>query len=85
MYVTKASSADYNKAQSWDTWEKEESEFPWKYPANETCLILKGSAVVNDFQGNEIRFAEGDLVHFKKGLECKWKIISKIEKKYILY
>ncbi|MGC9342891.1 MAG: cupin domain-containing protein [Bacteroidales bacterium] len=85
MYVLKASKADYKKSESWDTWEKEESEFPWKYPANETCLILKGSATVRDFEGNEIRFGEGDLVHFPKGLECIWKIHSKIEKKYLLY
>lgn len=85
MYVIKAIPTDYAKAASWDSWEKEESEFPWKYPANETCIILNGSATVKDFDGNEISFGEGDIVHFKKGLECTWKIHQKIEKKYLLH
>ncbi len=85
MHKIKATEKDYKKAESWDSWEKEASVFPWKYPANETCLIIKGSATVSDFEGNELHFSEGDLVTFKKGLECNWKIHQDIEKRYILF
>lgn len=84
MFKVKASPGDYEKSESWDTWEKEISEFPWKYSSNETCLILEGSATVSDFDNNELRFGEGDLVTFKKGLTCHWKIHQPIRKKYIL-
>ena len=85
MHKVKATSQDYEKSQNWDTWLKEASEFPWKYLTDETCLILRGSATVRDFEGNELNFSEGDLVSFKKGLECVWKIHRDIEKKYILH
>lgn len=85
MHKVKASPRDYQKSESWNTWKKEVSEFPWKYPANERCLILKGYARVTDIDGNTLDFGEGDLVTFPKGLECKWKIIRDVEKKYMLF
>ncbi len=85
MSKIKSGPQDFKKAENWEIWEKEVSEFPWKYHMNETCLILKGSATVKDFNGNEISFAEGDLVTFKKGLECLWKIHEDMKKKYILF
>jgi len=85
MSKRKSSRQDFEKARDWKTWEKEVSEFPWKYHMNETCLILKGSATVKDFEGNELHFASGDMVSFSKGLECHWKIHEDMEKKYLLY
>ncbi len=85
MHKRRATPEDYRKTESWEVWKKEASEFPWKYPANEICLILKGSARVRDLEGNVLDFHEGDLVNFPKGLECNWKISRDIEKKYLLY
>jgi hypothetical protein len=85
MHKIKASQKEKEEAATWDIWKKEVSQFPWKYPSNERCLILKGSATVTDTEGNEIHFQEGDLVYFPKGLECHWKIHSDIEKRYVLF
>lgn len=84
-FKIKATQKDFETASIWDCWEKEESEFPWKYYATETCLILKGSATIKDHTGYELRIGEGDLVTFPKGLECTWKIHFRIEKKYTFH
>lgn len=77
-----ASDEDYRKTQLWDIWECEPSVFPWKYAGREECLILEGKALVTDLTGNSLSFGEGDYVVFNKGLECEWKVISKIRKRY---
>ena len=82
MFKVKATQKDHDLAENWDTWEKEESEFPWIYNATEICLILNGSATVTDTQGTKLHFEKGDLVTFPKGLECRWKIHKRIEKRY---
>jgi uncharacterized protein len=70
-------------ANSWATWSKEISEFPWFYDDQETCFILEGEAQVFDNKGNAISFKAGDMVQFEEGLECTWKVIKPIRKKYI--
>ncbi|MFC2162826.1 cupin domain-containing protein [Candidatus Altiarchaeota archaeon] len=67
---------------SWGTWEKSESEFPWTYSDSETCYILEGKAEVEASDGRKTVFGPGDLVTFPKGLECFWRIREKIRKKY---
>ncbi|MFA5925391.1 MAG: cupin domain-containing protein [Parcubacteria group bacterium] len=70
-------------AESWPTWEKEPSEFSWKYDRKETCLILEGAAEVISDDGNESAgFGKGDWVIFESGLSCVWKISQKIKKRY---
>ena len=44
--VRKPTEKELQEAESWSIWEKEESEFPWEYFEQETCLILEGKAVV---------------------------------------
>jgi hypothetical protein len=85
MFKRKASEPDHIKARAWETWECEPSVFPWKYHGNEECLIMEGRAVITDQQGNALSISENDYVHFKKGLECEWKVIEKISKKYKIY
>ena len=82
MKVKKPTSEEISITESWGTWSKEPSEFPWFYDDKETCYILEGKASVTDTNGNTIEFAKGDWVEFEKGLECIWKIESKIVKKY---
>jgi len=69
-------------AETWPTWTKEVSEFPWSYNEPETCLILQGKADVTTKEGETVSFGAGDFVVFPAGLECTWKIIEPIEKKY---
>ena len=38
--VRKPTENEKEEAESWPIWEKEESEFPWEYSDQETCLYL---------------------------------------------
>lgn len=80
--IRKPSEEETKMAAEWPTWTKEVSEFPWSYGEKETCLILKGKAEVTTSDGETASFSVGDFVVFPVGLECTWKIIEPIEKKY---
>jgi hypothetical protein len=67
---------------SWPIWEKEESEFPYFYDSEETCLILEGQVTVTPDGGQPVEIGPGDLVVFPTGLSCTWKITKKIRKHY---
>lgn len=84
MQKYKAGAGDYEQTQNWPLWEHEPSEFPWYYDSRETCLILEGAATVTDRDGNSMDFEQADVVEFEKGLECTWKIVRKIKKRYKL-
>lgn len=83
MKVWKPSEEEIHQTSSWGEWSKETSEFPWSYSETETCYILDGEARVTDSKGNEIHFKKGDMVRFDQGVECTWKIMSDIRKKYL--
>jgi uncharacterized cupin superfamily protein len=83
MRVWQPSSKEIKESEQWNDWNKEVSEFPWFYSESETCYILEGEAIVSDNNGNQIRFRKGDMVHFEQGVECTWKIVSDIRKKYL--
>ena len=80
--IRKPSEEEIKMAETWPTWTKEASEFPWSYDEKETCLILKGKAEVTSKDGETVSFGAGDFVIFPVGLECTWRIIEPIEKKY---
>lgn len=81
--VRKPTKEEIITSESWPVWEKEPSEFPWKYDLMETCLILSGTAEVSTSDGSEKKsFSAGDWVIFSPGLECTWKITEPIRKKY---
>lgn len=82
MKVRKPTDQEIRQAETWGTWSKEPSEFPWSYDDKETCYILEGNARVVDNQGHSIEFGPGDWVEFEQGLECKWTILKGIRKKY---
>lgn len=67
---------------SWPVWEKEISEFPWEYDEKETCYILDGEVIVTPEKGQPVKFEKGDLVVFKEGLKCTWKIKKPVRKHY---
>jgi uncharacterized cupin superfamily protein len=79
--VRKPTEKEQKEAESWSIWEKEESEFPWEYFEQETCLILEGKAVVKTSK-ETVEFGAGDYVVFTEGLKCTWKIKQKIRKHY---
>jgi uncharacterized cupin superfamily protein len=79
--VKKPTLREKQEAERWPIWEKEESTFQWEYDEKETCLILKGKAVVNCPEGT-VEFAAGDYVVFPPGLKCTWEIRDKIKKHY---
>lgn len=79
--IKKPTDKEIAEVKSWPIWEKEKSEFPWKYDTKETCLILKGKAVI-ETSGGKVEFSEGDYIEFPKGLQCTWKIKEKVKKHY---
>jgi len=70
------------KVESWGTWEKEVSEFPWEYDETETCYVLEGEVEVTADDGEKLQFKKGDLVQFNKGLKCTWNVKKPIRKYY---
>ena len=82
MKVWQPSNDEINKTTEWGIWTKEPSEFPWHYDDTETCLILEGSAEVTDSEGNKIQFKTGDMVQFRTGLSCTWKVTESLRKRY---
>jgi uncharacterized cupin superfamily protein len=67
---------------SWPIWEKEVSEFPWRYDEAETCYLLEGEVTVTPDGGKPVKFGKGDLVTFPKGMSCTWKITKPVRKHY---
>ncbi len=66
----------------WGIWEKEASEFPWTYDAEETCYFLEGDVVVTTEDGEQVTMGKGDLVTFPRGLSCRWLIRSPVRKHF---
>ena len=66
----------------WPIWEKEISEFPWRYDAKETCYLLEGEVTVIPDGQDPVEFGAGDLVTFPEGMNCTWKISSPVRKHY---
>jgi uncharacterized cupin superfamily protein len=66
----------------WGIWEKEISEFPWNYEITEMSYILEGETEVTPDGGDTVHIKPGDLVTFKAGLNCTWKVKKPIRKHY---
>lgn len=67
---------------SWPTWSKEVSTFPWSYDSEEVAYIVAGEVVVTPNGGEPVAFGAGDLVTFKKGLDCIWDVKQPLHKHY---
>jgi hypothetical protein len=66
----------------WPLWSCEPSEFDWQYTCDETAYVLKGRVTVTAADGQKVEIAAGDLVTFPQGLQCRWRVIERIEKLY---
>ena len=67
---------------TWPTWSKEVSTFPWSYSDKETAYIIEGNVTVKSNRGESISFGPGDLVTFEAGLYCIWDVKSHLRKYY---
>ena len=78
--AAKLSALDVN---SWPTWSKEVSTFPWSYNSQEIAYILEGEVTVTPKNGgNAVSFGVGDLVTFPAGLSCIWEVKKALRKHY---
>jgi len=66
----------------WSIWEKEVSELPWAYDAEEVCYLLQGEITVTPDGGKPVTIKAGDFVTFPAGMSCYWKISSAIKKHF---
>ncbi|MGD2035760.1 MAG: cupin domain-containing protein [Bacteroidales bacterium] len=82
MKVWKPTDEEIDQTKDWGTWGKEASTFPWYYDEAETCYIIEGEAIAKSSDGKEIHFGSGDMVQFEQGIECTWKILKDIKKRY---
>jgi uncharacterized cupin superfamily protein len=68
--------------ESWPTWTKEVSEFPWSQGEAETCYSLEGDVVVTPDGADPVEVGQGDLVTFPAGMSCTWKVRKPVRKHY---
>jgi len=69
-------------ANSWPTWSKEVSKFPWTYGEREIAYVLEGEVVVTPIGGESVSFGKGDLVTFPSGMSCTWEVKKALRKHY---
>jgi len=67
---------------SWPTWSKEVSKFPWSYGEQEIAYVLEGEVVVTPNGGEPVSFGAGDLVTFPSGMSCTWDVRKPLRKHY---
>jgi len=67
---------------TWPTWSKEVSIFPWSYDSTETCYFLEGEVIVTPDGGEPVQMGKGDLVVFPAGMACTWDIRHPVHKHY---
>ena len=68
---------------NWGVWEKEVSEFPWTYDAEETCYFLQGEVIVTPEDGEPVAMGKGDMVTFPAGMSCRWEVKQAVKKHFI--
>lgn len=67
---------------SWPTWYKEVSKFPWTYGEREIAYVLESEVVVTPNGGEPVSFGKGDLVTFPSGMSCTWEVKKALRKHY---
>ncbi|MGB9621279.1 MAG: cupin domain-containing protein [Brevinematia bacterium] len=80
--IWKPSEDEIREAKTWPIWEKDQSSFEWFYDEDEQFYVLEGEVEVELTDGSKVRFGQGDMVRFKSGTECKWKILKRVRKHY---
>lgn len=67
---------------TWSTWSKEVSTFPWTYSEQEVAYVLEGEVTVTPKGGEPVSFGKGDLVTFPSGMACTWEVKKPLRKHY---
>lgn len=70
------------KVDTWSPWECGRETFDWEYSSDETAYVQAGQVKVRTEEGQEVEFAEGDIVFFPRGLKCTWTVVEPIRKVY---
>jgi uncharacterized cupin superfamily protein len=65
-------------------WECTAGEFVWRYPEDETVVVLAGEAFVTNDAGAECRLAEGHVAFFPGGSSSRWRVTRPIKKVAVL-
>ena len=81
--VRKPTVEEAAEMESWPTWQKEPSEFPWHYDERERCCFLEGDVVVTPDGGEPVAMGAGDFVTFPEGMSCTWVISKDVRKHYM--
>tara|TARA_A100001035_G_C27576838_1_gene405709 strand:- start:198 stop:650 length:453 start_codon:yes stop_codon:yes gene_type:complete len=78
------SEKDVKTMSAWPVWGCEPSKFPWSYGEKETCLVIKGKAVVtpDDSSLATVTIEKGDVAIFPAGMSCTWDVTEEISKHY---
>lgn len=61
-------------------WECSEGCFRWKYAQDEVVVVISGEAYFEDGNGEERRFAAGDIGFFPAGTSCTWRVTQPFRK-----
>lgn len=66
---------------SWQTWEKEPSQFVWQFAEREKAYVLHGKVNIKVHGSDEVYLLEkGDFVTFEAGLRTYWHVIEPFKK-----
>jgi len=69
--------------ETWAPWSCDESIFDWTYIQDERAYIMEGEVTVTKKDSDEsVTLKAGDIVLFKKGFACTWKVTKPIKKVY---
>lgn len=84
VYVRKPNERARRLLEACPVWEHEPAVWDAEYDERcETCLIIEGTTVVICGDGESYAFTKGDLVTFRPGMTCVWKVLEPIRKWYI--
>jgi uncharacterized cupin superfamily protein len=79
--ISKARMADLGVAQ-WPTWGCGVSDFPWRYSAPETFVLIAGEVTIVPEGGEPVTLQAGDMATCPAGMRCRWKVTKALEKHY---
>ena len=65
-------------------WDCTAGKFSWHYSQDETVLFISGEAFLLQENGQERRFAAGDLGFFPAGTTCTWRVADRVRKVAVL-
>jgi len=86
--VPAARSKILSRSRDWTSsivvWDCTAGKFVWHYSQDETVLFISGEAFLLQEDGQERRFAPGDLGFFPAGTTCTWRVADQVRKVAVL-